>query len=130
MLHRRLVRNVTFSVHGDTAAGRTLRVYAACGPQGGSVTLSLLNVGDAAVDVDVQGVGASVPRQEYHLTPGDGGNLQSAVMELSGKPLQLQQGALPPLVGVTVTDRSTKLTLQAHRIAYVVFPDAKVSWCN
>ncbi len=86
------------------------------------MTVAYVNLSEDVVTASVEGVGASVPRQVYALTP-DGPANSSSVL-LNGSPLSYSGGRLSPLTPVTVTDPTVPLLLPAHSYGFVVFPNA------
>jgi heparanase len=90
-------------------------------------TFALINLSaDSAATLTFSGVGASVPRNEYLLTPVDGVSNARAVL-LNGAPLTFEQGVLSPTPPRVVTDPTVPFILPPHTYAFVSFPDASTS---
>jgi heparanase 1 len=70
----------------------------------------------------------NVPRNEYILT-GEGGNVNSSIMQLNGVPLLLTaNGTLPNLTPKYITTGS--IVLPGHSYGFFEFPGVKVAACQ
>ncbi|KAG8079866.1 hypothetical protein GUJ93_ZPchr0007g4524 [Zizania palustris] len=112
-----------------------LRSYAHCSREKPGVTVLLINLSNStAFDVSVAGgaLGASAcggRREEYNLSPA-GGDIQSQVVLLNGKPLTLGPcGQIPELRPAVVADGCSPLRVPPRGIAFVRFTDFKAPAC-
>ncbi|KAM0829670.1 hypothetical protein ACQ4PT_066734 [Festuca glaucescens] len=130
------------------AASPCLRSYAHCSKQKPGVTVLLINLSNStafnvtvAGDMDLHppprklleaeaGAVCGGQREEYHLRP-EGGDIQSSVVLLNGKPLALGPcGQIPELRPAVVADGcASPLRVEPHSIAFVRFTGFKAPAC-
>eukprot|EP01065_Artemidia_motanka_P048139 TRINITY_DN769_c8_g1_i1.p1 TRINITY_DN769_c8_g1~~TRINITY_DN769_c8_g1_i1.p1 ORF type:complete len:472 (+),score=125.58 TRINITY_DN769_c8_g1_i1:92-1507(+) len=114
-LHNTLMGNRVLQT--DLSAGDGwVRGYAQCTPEGGKVTLLLINVDSKRTFVLSGGSGVVLSsRDEYVLTAD---SLASRSVNLNGKPLAVAGGKLPDLHPTHA--ESDTITLPPHTVAYYV----------
>ena len=129
LLWHRLMGKHVLGVTQPTAAP-LLRLYAHCYDGGksahsGAVTVVVMNADDSrTVQLELEGVQAMVPRQEYRLTAGatdKSESLRSRTVKLNGRQVNMaEDGTLPTLDPVVVTNASTPLQVQPLEIVFAV----------
>jgi heparanase 1 len=120
ILWKRLMGQRVLQVESD--APPTLRAYAHCAPEGGAVTLALVNIDAAPIDVALPGADASV----WLLTAPA---LDTRSVHLNGDLLRLRDGTGLPAMGPE-TRQGRTLTLPPRSYAFVSLPDAGGDACS
>lgn len=137
--HRLMGRRVLGITQPTEAA--LVRVYAHCygnddnEQYAGSISVVAMNA-DASreTQIDLKGVRSLVPRQEYRLTAGESdkvGSLHSQTVNLNGQPLIMtEDGILPSVTPVAVTNASTPLRVQPLEVVFMVLLGANAATCS
>jgi heparanase 1 len=133
---------------GPDTSTPLVRAYAHCSSEGdeegggapaGSIAVAIINADSSATArVDLRGLTQLAPRQEYRLTApaaAGGGSTESQLhsrsVALNGKTLDMaEDGSLPPLVPVVVTNVTEVLVVHPLEIIFVVFEGADAASCK
>ncbi|KAL8465206.1 hypothetical protein ACS0TY_034636 [Phlomoides rotata] len=158
LLWHRLMGKGVLAVNSN--ASPYLRVYAHCAKERAGITVLLINLSNQTTyDVDVESLNNAalqqvtkkrsfahrlkrtvswignkasdekLCREEYHLTPKNG-DLQSTIMLLNGKPLQLtDRGAVPSLAPLHRYTNSD-LNISPFSIKFIVYPNFSAPGCE
>uniref|UniRef100_A0A7N1A6R8 Heparanase-like protein 2 n=1 Tax=Kalanchoe fedtschenkoi TaxID=63787 RepID=A0A7N1A6R8_KALFE len=130
LLWHRLMGKTVLETYQSTTP--YLRAYAHCSKDKAGVTLLLINLSNSTANyVSVAGdmnfgrhlseASEGSKREEYRLTP-QGGNIQSDILLLNGKPLKLSESFDIPSMEPELIDSSTPIVLDPHSIVYAKLP--------
>ncbi|XP_065843791.1 uncharacterized protein [Oscarella lobularis] len=112
-----------------------LRVYAACSnpeaAEAGAVTTAFLNINNStSFSFTIAGLsGDQADREEFHLSSGEEGTLQSSTVKLNNKILQLQDGKLPDMSGMSQS-RESPIVVKPLTYGYILFKNANAAVCS